>query len=323
MSTLDDSAIIEIKDFKKNFKGVQAVNGISLEIKRGELFSILGPNGAGKTTLLRMLTGVLTPTSGDAIIKGHSILTGKKKIVKIIGVCPQDITIYEVLRAEENVEFVANIHGIPRKEAKEKAKKLLEQFGIAGRKDWSKHFSGGMQRRLNLAMALVFEPEILFLDEPTAGLDPQARRLVWDYILNLKNKGLTILLMTHDMVEADSLSDQIAIIDHGKVIVQGTPTELKEKYGSDNILEISFCEQQDLEMVKNNIREISFVRTWKEINTNGRNTLLIAFQGGLKSLVKIIQKGLLESIGEIENMKFRQNSLEDVFLNLTGRRLRD
>jgi ABC-2 type transport system ATP-binding protein len=323
MSTLNNSVIIEVKEFKKNFKEVKAVDGISLKIKKGELFSILGPNGAGKTTLLRMLTGVLTPTSGDAIINGYSILSGRKEIVKIIGVCPQDITIYEVLRAEENLEFVAKMHEIPRKEAKEKAKKLLEEFGIAGRKDWSKHFSGGMQRRLNLAMALVFDPQILFLDEPTAGLDPQARRLVWDFILNLKNKGITIILMTHDMVEADSLSDQIAIIDHGKIIVQGTPSELKEKYGSDNIIEISFHEQKDLDIVKSNIQNVTFVRTWKEINNNGKNALLIAFQGGLKNLVKIIQKGLIESIGEIENMKFRQNSLEDVFLNLTGRRLRN
>lgn len=223
MSMTNDSVIIETKDLKKHFKEVKAVDGVSLKIKKGELFSILDPNGAGKTTLVRMLTTVLTPTSGDAFINGHSILTGKKEIVKKIGVCPQDITIYEVLRAEENVEFVASMHGISREEAKQKAKTLLENFGIAGRRDWSKHFSGGMQRRLNLVMYLVFDPEILFLGEPTAGLDPQARRLVWDFIGDLKKKDITIILMTHDMVEADSLSDRVAIIDNGKIIAQGTP----------------------------------------------------------------------------------------------------
>ena len=323
MSEIEDSVIIEIKDLKKHFREVKAVDGVSLKIKKGELFSILGPNGAGKTTLVRMLTTVLTPTSGDAIIKGYSILTRKKEIVKLIGVCPQEITIYEVLRAEENVEFVASMHGISRKEAREKAKILLEKFGIAGRKDWSKNFSGGMQRRLNLAMALVFNPEILFLDEPTAGLDPQARRLVWDFIKSLKGTGVTIILTTHDMIEADVLSDRVAILDHGKVIVLGTPTELKEKYGSDNVLEVSFIEQDDLETAKKNLEKISFVTNWKEISRKERKTLLISFQGGLKNLVQILQQGIINNINEVENMKFRQNSLEDVFLNLTGRRLRD
>ncbi len=323
MSEIEDSVMIEIKDLKKHFREVNAVDGVSIKIKKGELFSILGPNGAGKTTLVRMLTTVLTPTSGDAIIKGHSILKGKDEIVKIIGVCPQEITIYEVLRAEENVEFVASMHGISRKEAREKAKKLLEKFGIAGRKDWSKNFSGGMQRRLNLAMALVFDPEILFLDEPTAGLDPQARRLVWDFIQDLKKEDITIILMTHDMVEADSLSDRVAILDQGKVIALGTPTELKEKYGSDNVLEVSFFEQDDLEIAKKNLEQISFATNWKEISRKERNILLISFQGGLKILVQILQQGIINNINEVENMKFRQNSLEDVFLNLTGRRLRD
>ncbi len=323
MSISKDSIAIEIKDLKKHFKEVKAVDGVSLKIKKGELFSILGPNGAGKTTLVKMLTTVLTPTSGDANVNGHSILTGKNEIVKKIGVCPQIITIYEVLRAEENVEFVAAMHGIPRKEAKEKARKLLEDFGIAGRKDWSKRFSGGMQRRLNLSMALVFEPDILFLDKPTAGLDPQARRLVWNYIRDLKDKNITIILMTHDMVEADSLSDRVAIIDQGKIIAEGTPTDLKEKYGSDNALEISFLKQEDLEIVKNNIQNLPYVANSSEIHRKERKTLIISFQGGLKNLVKLLQQGLIENIDEVENMKFRQNSLEDVFLNLTGRRLRD
>ncbi len=323
MSASKDSIVIETKDLKKHFKELKAVDGVSLKIRKGELFSILGPNGAGKTTLARMLTTVLTPTAGDATVNGHSILTGKNEIVKKIGVCPQVITIYEVLRAEENVEFIAAMHGIPRLEAKKKAKKLLEDFGIAGRKDWSKHFSGGMKRRLNFAMSLIFEPEILFLDEPTAGLDPQARRLVWDFIRDLKSKDITIILMTHDMIEADSLSDRVAIIDQGKIIAVGTPTELKDKYGSDNVLEVSFNKQEDLKVVKNNIQNIPFVVNWSETSRKERKMLLISFQGGLKNIVRLLQQGLIENIDEVENMKFRQNSLEDVFLNLTGRRLRD
>lgn len=319
----NDSTIIDIQNIKKYFKDVKAVDGVSLKVKKGELFSILGPNGAGKTTLVRMLTTILTPTSGNAYIKGHNLKSEKSEIVRFIGVCPQEIVIYEILRAEENVEFVAHMHGISNKEAKEKAKILLEKFGITGRKTWSKNFSGGMKRRLNLVMALVFDPEILFLDEPTAGLDPQARRLVWDYIRELKNKDITIILMTHDMVEADSLSDRVAIIDHGKIIAQGTPTELKEKHGSDNVLEISFIEQIDLNIVKNSLGKTPFVTNSKEISKKGRKTLLISFKGGLKEFIHILQSGIINNIDEVENMKFRQNSLEDVFLNLTGRRLRD
>lgn len=319
---LDDFAI-EIKELKKHFKEVKAVDGVSMKIKKGELFSILGPNGAGKTTLIRMLTTVLTPTAGDAYINGHSILTEKNEIVKQIGICPQAITIYDVLHAEENVEFVAVMHGMPHKVAKEKARKLLEDFGIAGRKDWAKRFSGGMKRRLNLAMALISDPDILFLDEPSAGLDPQARRLVWDFIRDLKKRDITIILMTHDMVEADSLSDRVAIIDQGKIIAQGTPAELKERYGSDNVLEVSFVEQKDLDIVKTHIKDIPFAVSTSEVQKKGRKTLLIAFQGGLKNLVKLLQQGFVENIDEVKNMKFRQNSLEDVFLNITGRRLRD
>jgi ABC-2 type transport system ATP-binding protein len=318
-----NSNIIEIKDLKKYFKEVKALDGISLKIRKGELFSILGPNGAGKTTLVRILTTILTPSSGDALIKDFSILTNKNDIVKIIGVCPQNITIYEALRAEENVEFVAYMHGMSKKETKKKTKKILEDFGIAGRKDWSKHFSGGMQRRLNLAMALISKPEILFLDEPTAGLDPQARRLVWDYIRDLKKKNMTIILMTHDMVEADILSDRIAIIDHGKIIAKGTPNELKEKYGSDNTLEISFTTHNEVELVKRNIKEMSFVTNSIETNTDGNKTLIVSFKGGLKNLVEIIQRGFNGNNENVEDLRFRQNSLEDVFLNLTGRRLRD
>ena len=323
LKLMTNSDIIEIKELKKHFKEVKALDGVSLKIRKGELFSMLGPNGAGKTTLVRILTTILTPTSGDAVIKDLSILKNKNEIVKLIGVCPQNITIYEVLRAEENVEFVAYMHGMSKKEAKEKTKKLLDDFGIAGRKDWSKNFSGGMQRRLNLAMALIFEPEILFLDEPTAGLDPQARRLVWDYINELKKKNMTIILMTHDMIEADALSDRIAIIDHGKIIATGTPNELKEKYGSDNTLEISFTNQEHLELVRRNIKDLPYVSNSIETNTNGNKTLLVSFKGGLKNFVDIIQRGFEKNNEDVEDIRFRQNSLEDVFLNLTGRRLRD
>lgn len=320
MEALSEETSIEMKGLKKHFGKIKAVDGVDLKIKKGELFSLLGPNGAGKTTLARILTTVLTPTGGAATINGHDIKKGKDEVVKIIGVCPQEITIYDILTAEENVIFVAQMHGIPKKEAKEKAKDLLEQFGIAGRKDKSKNFSGGMKRRLNLAMALINDPEVLFLDEPTAGLDPQARRLVWDFIGRLKEKGITIILLTHDMVEADALSDHVAIIDQGKIIALGTPTELKDMHGSGNVLEISFKTDEDLNLVKNKLEENSHVSDWRE---NGNHSLYISFKGGFKNFVSIMQNGMFAMIDDVEHIKFRQNSLEDVFLNITGRRLRD
>ncbi|MFX1236523.1 MAG: ABC transporter ATP-binding protein [Promethearchaeota archaeon] len=317
-----NSYAIEVQNICKHFKEVKAVDDISLKINKGELFSILGPNGAGKTTLINMLTTVLTPTSGDAQLNGFSIRTDKNEIVKDIGVCPQEIVIYNVLTAEENVEFVARMHGLSKIEAKKKARKLLEQFGISGRKDRAKTFSGGMKRRLNLVMALVFDPKILFLDEPTAGLDPQARRLVWDFIGDLKSKDITIILTTHDMNEAEMLSDRIAIIDMGKIIAQGTPSELKEKYGTESVLEISFLDKNDVETVNRSVEHLPFVSNKKEMSDK-KNKLHISFEGGLKNLIKILQQGIVEKIGEVDNIKFRQTTLEDVFLNLTGRRLRD
>lgn len=270
-----------------------------------------------------MLTTVLTPSSGEALINEYSILKAKKDIIKIIGVCPQEIIIYDVLRAEENVEFVAQMHGMSRIVAKEKAKIILEKFGIAGRKEWSKNFSGGMKRRLNLAMALVFDPIILFLDEPTAGLDPQARRVVWDFIGELKKtNNITIVLTTHDMNEAEVLSDRIAIIDKGKIIAEGTPNELKDEYGKANILQITFFDPEDLEKAKKSLADISFISNNKDAKDDNK-TLYLSFEGGIKNLVKILQQGIIDNVGEVENIKFRQTTLEDVFLNLTGKRLRD
>lgn len=298
---------------------MKAVNNLTLNVEEGELFGLLGPNGAGKTTLIRMLTTTLTPSSGDAKLNNFSIKTQKNEIVKLIGVCPQDNIFYNELTAEENVIFVAQMHGIPLKESQQRTNALLQKLGIAGKKRWAKKFSGGMKKRLNLAMSIIHEPKILILDEPTAGLDPQARRIVWDFIRELKGKGNTIILLTHDMLEADALSDHIAIIDNGEIIATGKPAELKDEHGGENVLEIIFFKKEDVSIMKNQLDGLSFVQNWRDF---GEKTLLIPFKGGMKNYLKILQK-MSEKIIEVENMKFRQNSLEDVFLNLTGRRLRD
>jgi len=307
------------KGLEKRFGQLRAVDGVDLEIPAGELFSLLGPNGAGKSTTIRMLTTLLVPDAGEATIAGLDLRKQRAEIRRKIGVCPQDVVVAELLTPEENVAFVAESHGIPRKEAMRRAVALLEQFGIAGRKTAAKNLSGGMKRRLNLAMALVHEPEIIFLDEPSAGLDPQARRVVWDFIRDLKGKDSTIILTTHDMEEADALSDHIAILDSGKVIASGTPLELKEKFGIGDVLEIQFAGHDAAEAAKALLKGNASV---SGITDNGNQRLLISVVGGLEA-VEALQRAIMTEAGGVRNLNYRQNTLEDVFLQLTGRRLRD
>ena len=308
--------IIEVQDLEKSFNGIKAVDGISLKIRKGELFSLLGPNGAGKSTTIRMLTTVLKPSNGNARIKDYSLIKEKDKIKPLIGVCPQENVVFKALTAEDNVEFVGHMHGMDPVDLKKRTNILLEKMNIAGLKKSAKSFSGGMKRRLNLVMSLVHHPQILFLDEPTAGLDPQARRLVWDFIKELKNTGMTIILTTHDMVEADALSDHIAIMDHGKIIAFGTLEELKKDSKNGNILEFSFSSKKELIHVKNKLERINNI---KKITTMENNKLIISFTGG----VKTFKQEILHEIESFESLHFREDSLEDIFLKLTGRGLRN
>lgn len=313
--------IIIVKDLKKHFGQIKAVDGVDFAVREGEIFSLLGPNGAGKSTTIRMLTTVLTADEGNATVSGHNISTveGKVSIRGLIGVCPQEITIYDDLTAEENTAFVAMMHDTSSDEAKAKTSVLLEKLGIAARKDRTKNFSGGMKRRLNLAMALVHEPRIAFLDEPTAGLDPQASRAVWDIIRGLRDSGMTVVLTTHDMDEADAVSDHVAIIDNGKIIAYGSPDELKEQFGSGNVIEIGFFDKDRLDVAKEKIEKLDAAT---KITAFGERKILVTFSGGMKTFFRILNESI-ENVDDIETMNFRQNSLEDVFLHLTGRRLRD
>ena len=308
--------IIEVQDLEKSFNGIKAVDGISLKIRKGELFSLLGPNGAGKSTTIRMLTTVLKPTNGDARIKDYSLIKEKNKIKPLIGVCPQENVIFKALTAEDNVEFVGRMHGMDPVDIKKRTNTLLEKMNIAGRKKPSKTFSGGMKRRLNLVMSLIHQPQILFLDEPTAGLDPQARRLVWDFIKDLKNTGVTIILTTHDMLEADALSDHIAIMDLGKIIAFGTLEELKSSSSNGNILEFSFSSRDELIQAKSKLERITNVKNISEMDNN---KLIISFTGG----VMTFKREILREIESFKALHFREDSLEDIFLKLTGRGLRD
>ena len=222
---------IAISDLVKEFGDVKAVNGLSLDIRKGELFGLLGPNGAGKTTTISILCGLLAPSAGSAHIGGLDIRTDMPKIKKRIGVCPQEAAVFRFLTGKENIELFGKLHGMDKRVVRVRTAELLRQAGFSdSARRQAKGYSGGMVRQLNLLMALISDPEIVFLDEPTVGMDARARRRTWDYIASLKDQGKTVILTTHYIEEAESLSDRVGIIDYGQLIALGTPVELMERH---------------------------------------------------------------------------------------------
>ncbi len=312
--------IIETQDLTKIYDGTAVVDHINFNVKKGELLSLLGPNGAGKSTTINMLTTILKPDAGTARIKKYDIRNDKQEIRKIIGVTPQELVFYDELSAQENLIFFGQMHDIPKQELRSHAAQILKKLGLGDRKDKTKNFSGGMKRRLNIAINMIMDPEILFLDEPTAGLDPQARHVVWDYIEEVKKEGRTIILTTHDMHEADLLSDRVIIIDNGKIIAEGSPEALKEKFSERNIMEIKFKDESKIEELKEKLQHLDFV---KDILVSVNKEIAVYFDGGILNFTKILNQDIITDVREVEQMGLRQNTLEDVFLKLTGRRLRD
>lgn len=231
---MTDSFVV-VDHVHKNFGEITAVDHVSFSIGRGELFGLLGPNGAGKTTLIRMLSTVIPPDAGDITIGGASVRRQPEEARKFIGVCPQELALYEDLTGRENTVFFARISGLSSAEASESSDEFLELVGLSERSDSRVGtYSGGMKRRLNIALALVSRPQLLFLDEPTVGVDPQSRNHIFDTVERLNSEGLTVIYTTHYMEEADRLCDRLAILDHGNVIREGSPRELKESVGDPN-----------------------------------------------------------------------------------------
>ena len=217
---------------RKAFGDSTAVDGVSFSIGEGEIFGLLGPNGAGKTTTIRMLSTVLRADEGDVTIGGSSVSADADEVRKIIGVCPQELALYPELSANDNLVFFGRMAGLGGREAKETARANLETVGLADRaKDKVDNFSGGMKRRVNIAVALMNRPKMLFLDEPTVGIDPQSRNHIFDTVESLRDEGMTVLYTTHYMEEADRLCDRVGVIDHGRLIALGTPRELKARIG--------------------------------------------------------------------------------------------
>jgi ABC-2 type transport system ATP-binding protein len=302
----------------KRYGSLAAVQDLSLEVKRGEIFGFLGPNGAGKTTSINMMVGLTTPTEGDVFIDGLSLRTGGTRLLCRLGVCPQETLIWEKLTCLEQLEFAGVCYNLPPLEARKRGKQLLDDLGLAAKtNELAGRLSGGMKRRLNLALGLVHDPAILFLDEPEAGLDPQSRVLVRDYIRMLARRK-TVILTTHNMDEADRLADRVAIIDHGRLLVIDTPDALKRGLGQAGMLEIEL-EAGGADIAGPVLETLR--RACAEASLRG-DTLVLRGADMPARLPEFL--GILQSAGiHTSDVHIRAVTLEDVFLSLTGRGLRE
>ncbi len=306
---------IEVNNFIKNFGNLTAVNNISFSVNEGEIYGLLGPNGAGKTTTILILTTMLSLTSGNVRIFDKDIIN-KNIIRQMIGIVFQDPTLDEDLTAFENLDFHARLYNIKvnKKQIINNVLKLVELEDKADKQ--VKSFSGGMKRRLEIARSFMHEPKILFLDEPTIGLDPQTRRKIWDYIKKLNEKQkITIILTTHYLEEADELCNRVSIIDHGKIIKTGTPKELKSSFGGDIIL-INIEKKQEFKKI---LLNSAFIKSIKQTKTGLE---IIVNKDGTKLIPKIVELAAKSKIN-INSIALKQHTLEDVFISLTGKNIRD
>jgi ABC-2 type transport system ATP-binding protein len=298
--------IIETKNLTKKFEKMTAVDNLNLQINEGEIFGLLGPNGAGKTTTLLMLVTLKPPTSGTATINGFDIVKQADKVRKSIGIVFQDPSSDEILTGYENLKLHGWLYDMPNDLLEDRIKEVLELVELTDRKnDRMKKYSGGMRRRLELARGLMHHPKILFLDEPTLGLDPQSRDHIWKYIENLaKEKNMTIIITTHYMDEADKLCDRLAIIDKGKIVVLGSPTQLKKDLGGD-IIRLK-AKTLDIDVLKN----LPYVKNISPCD----GEVCLTLEDASTHLQEI-----LKLVGKIDSVEIRSPTLDDVFLHYTGR----
>jgi len=307
-----DSPAIKAVGLSKSFGDLVAVDGIDLSVRRGELFALLGPNGAGKTTTIKMLCCLTRPTDGTATIMGHDVRQAPLAVKEVIDISPQETAIAEHLNARENLELMAGLHGIDKTESKGRIGELLEIMGLTERaSEKVKKYSGGMKRRLSIAMALISDPQVLFLDEPTLGLDPQARRAIWEHIEELKGTK-TIIHTTHYLEEADSLADRIAIIDEGKIVALGTPDELKRSISGGPVMVVEAADLND-EAVE------ALRKLYPDLTRTDAGVEIRAEEVDLYDIQDVLRpRGIA-----VDSSHRKKVTLDDVFLELTGKRLRE
>jgi ABC-2 type transport system ATP-binding protein len=309
--------IVETKDLSKVFNGRKAVNNMNLTIEEGELFGLLGPNGAGKSTTVAMLSTILPPTEGIAIVGGYDIKKQPKEVRQIIGVVTQEAGVYEDLTAAENLAYFGKLQGVEGKKLRTWIDELLVMVQLKDRaNDRAKTFSGGMKRRLNLAVGLVHMPKVLFLDEPTTGFDPQARLAVWEIIKQFQAKGVTILLTTHYMDEADYLCDRVAVMDDGKIIALDKPDVLKHSIGKLEAIELKAAK-----VPRTLMAELKKLRGVEKVFRSQEGLKL--FTPSADSVLSQVVRAVTDVGVPIDSLHIAKPTLEDVFIKLTGKTLRD
>lgn len=309
--------ILKVSNLTKNYKEKEVLKRINFQVYTGEVLCILGPNGAGKSTTINILTAALNSNGGEIFFKGNKISRRLKDYKQVLGIVPQDIALYEELSAERNLRFFASLYGLHGKALDKAVEEALEFAGLTDRRqDKVKTFSGGMKRRLNIACAIAHSPELVIMDEPTVGIDPQSRNHILDSIRRLKDNGMTVIYTTHYMEEVEAISSRIIIMDYGSIIAEGTKETLKESIGNDKCYTIELEENKNVRE-----EEIFSIEGVKSAKFQG-DVLEVTSLKGIENLDRII--ALLSDRGEkIKNIASEAASLETVFLKLTGRKLRD
>jgi len=315
---------IEVDSVTKRFEDMVAVDNLSMSVEKGELFGLLGPNGAGKSTLTKMISGMLNPTSGTIKVGKYSIQDDPMKVKEILGVVPQDIVLYDYLNARENLAFYGRLYGLSGRKLKNRIKELL-QFTQLDEKAMKRHvstYSGGMKRRVNIAVALLHEPQVLLLDEPTAGLDPQNKHALWEIIQTLKKQGKTIVLTTHMMDEAEELCDRVAIMDHGKIIALGSPRQLVKKVKMENTITVvpDKASPKLVEIMKS----VSGVKSsYIAYDETEKSETLKVITDNLDDILPDVVSAIAKDGTKVLSVQLSRVTLEDVFIMLTGRSLRE
>lgn len=313
--------VLQTENLTKKYGDLVAVKDLTLQVAEGEVFGLLGPNGAGKTTTINMMCGLLKPDNGSVTIHGKPLNGGDPSIRSRVGVCPQEIVLWERLTCFEQLQFIGQMYDLSPQKIKHNAEKLLEDLDLVEKRNkQARTLSGGMQRRLNLAMALVHDPEIVVLDEPEAGLDPQSRVKVRQYIQNIA-RHKTVILTTHNMDEAERTADRVAIIDHGVLLVLDTPQALKRRLGEGDVIEINFASAFE-EATVNQVKAALTHLVGKVLVDVSQNSLTVHALDAVSALPAILETLKTHSL-QPGGIHIRQNTLEDVFIQLTGRRLRD
>lgn len=304
--------MIRVRHISKRYRDTVAVDDVSLDVREGEVFGLLGPNGAGKTTTMEMVEGLRPPDTGEIVIDGLDVVRERQRVKKVIGIQLQATALFERLTVREMLRLYASFYG-----ETQPTQDILSRFHLEEKaEDWVKHLSGGQKQRLAIGLAVIHDPKVLFLDEPTTGLDPQARRGLWDIIHTLQQSGKTIVLSTHYMEEAEALCDRIAIMDAGKVIALDTPSGLIRRLDSDSVVEFVVPDGLDV----SRFQSLAGVKRVKKVDDGkGVQLLTDVLQQTLKELIDLSEHGTFK----INGLRTRTATLEDVFLHLTGKRLKD